>query len=369
MKHLIAKRMSKMESSGIRRIFDLAAKLKNPCNLSIGQPDFDTPEPVKQEAIKWIQAGFNKYTQTQGITELREEVAKKLRERNGITADAERVLITSGVMGGFYLACCVLFDPGDEVMMLDPYFVAYKQIVSLMGGRPVCVNTYPDFHPKAAAIKKAITEKTKAIIINSPNNPTGHVYRREDIKRIVEIAERNDILVISDEVYEPFVYAGEHVSPGSLSENVLTLNGFSKTASITGWRIGYAAGPAAIMEEMKKLQQYSFVCAPSFAQKAMVSTMDVDISAHIGRYRQRRDRLYDELHSLYPMKKPEGAFYLFPEARGESGAAFVEKAISKELLVIPGNAFSERDTHFRISYAAPEAQIERGIAILKELAR
>lgn len=368
MRHLIAKRMSRMENSGIRRVFDLAAKLKSPCNLSIGQPDFDTPEPVKQEAIRWIQAGFNKYTQTQGIPELREAVARKLRERNGIVTDAERVLITAGAMGGFYLACCVLFDQGDEVVMLDPYFVAYKHIVSLMGAKPAFVDTYPDFHPKAAAIKKAITGKTKAIIINSPNNPTGHVYRREDLKKVVEIAERNDILVISDEVYEPFVYAGEHVSPGSLSENVLTVNGFSKTASVTGWRIGYATGPKDVMEEMKKLQQYSFVCAPSFAQKAMVSTMGTDISGHVEQYRQRRDRLYEELRSLYPMKKPEGAFYLFPEVRGESGTSFVERAIQRELLVIPGGAFSERDTHFRISYAAPEAQIERGIAVLKELA-
>ena len=364
---MIAKRMGRVESSGIRKVFDLAARLKDPVDLSIGQPDFETPDPVKREAIKWINAGFNKYTQTQGIRELREAVAKRFKEKNDITTDSERVLITSGVMGGFYLACCVLCNPGDEFIMPDPYFVAYKHIIRLMGGKPVYVDTYPDFHPKPADIKKAITDKTKAIVLNSPNNPTGHVYPRSVLSKIAGIAERNEILIISDEIYEPYVYQGEHVSPGSMYDGVLTLNGFSKSCSITGWRIGYATGPQEIMNEMKKLQQYSFICAPSFAQKAMVKNMDVDISHYIERYKHQRDFLYKELKKHYPMPRPEGAFYLFPKAPGGTGTEFVQKAIENNLLVIPGNVFSEKDTHFRISYAAPDEQVKRAVEILNKL--
>lgn len=369
MRRMIAKRMGRMESSGIRRVFDLAARMKEPVDLSIGQPDFDTPEPVKKEAIRWINAGFNKYTMTQGIRELREAVAERLKRKNSIDTDPEGVLITSGVMGGFYLACCVLINHGDEVIIPDPYFVAYKQMVSFAGGKPIYVDTYPDFHPNPADIKKAITDKTKAIILNSPNNPTGHVYSRQVISKIAEIAERNELIIISDEIYEPFIYLGEHVSPGSMYDGVLTLNGFSKTCSITGWRIGYATGPLEIINEMKKLQQYSFICAPSFAQKAMVKTMDPDISHHIERYRQRRDFLYKELKEHYPMPRPEGAFYLFPKAPLGTGTEFAQKAIENNLLVIPGSVFSERDTHFRISYAAPEEQIKRGIEILNRLGK
>ncbi len=368
MKSMIAKRMGRMESSGIRKIFDLAANLKDPCNLSIGQPDFDTPDEVKKEAIHWIEQGFNKYTQTQGIKELRDAVVTRFKEKNNIITDSERVLITSGVMGGFYLACCVLIDPGDEVIIPDPYFVAYKHMVSIQGGKPVFVDTYPDFHPKAADIKKAITEKTKAIIINSPTNPTGQVYPKRVIKKITEIAERNEIMIISDEIYEPFIYDGEHESPGSLYDNVLTLNGFSKTASITGWRIGYATGPQEVMNEMKKLQQYSFVCASSFAQKTMAKHINLDISHHIDRYNARRDMLYDELSEQFEIAKPEGAFYMFPKVPWGTGSEFVAEAIKNNLLIIPGGVFSEKDTHFRISFAAPDEQVKKGIGILKKLA-
>ncbi|MBS3165284.1 pyridoxal phosphate-dependent aminotransferase [Candidatus Woesearchaeota archaeon] len=364
----LASRMDHIHSSGIRRVFDLAAKLKDPANLSIGQPDFPPPKQVLDAAADAIRGGFSAYTQTQGILELRQAVARKLKERNGIAADPENVLITSGVMGGITLAFTALIDPGDEFMMTDPFFLAYPHLVRLMEGVPVEVDTYPSFLPDIGRLKKALTERTKALVLNSPANPTGAVYPRSLVKKLAAFASSNDLLVISDEIYERFLYEGEHVSIGSLHEKTLTLNGFSKSHAVPGWRVGYATGPEELIAAMKKLQQYTFVCAPSFAQKALASTMDADIWEHVKHYREKRDRLCRELKG-FRFTKPEGAFYLFPEAPGGDASAFVERAIQRGVLVIPGNVFSHRDTHFRISFAAPDREIERGIAVLRELAQ
>lgn len=365
---MIAQRMNKIDSSGIRKVFNLAAQLKNPIDLSIGQPDFDVPQQIKQEAIKAINTGFNKYTQTEGILELRERVRQKLKEKNNIEVSRNNVLITSGVSGGIFLSFCALLDRGDEAIIFDPYFTMYKHLINFIEAVPIYINTYPNFSLNIDSVKKAITSKTKVIVLNSPGNPTGKTYSKEELEAIAKIAQKNDLVVISDEVYEEFMYDEKPFSLGSIYEKTITLNGFSKTYAMTGWRLGYAAGPAEIIEKMSKLQQYTFVCAPSFAQIAGIKALEYDVSEYILQYRQKRDLVYEGLKNHFKVEKSGGGFYIFPQVDGISASEFVEKAIAKKLLIIPGNVFSEQDTNFRLSFTASNETLKKGIEVLIELA-
>lgn len=364
---MIAYRMSKLDSSGIRKVFDLAQKMQNPVNLSIGQPDFDVPEEIKTEAIKAIKDGANKYTVTQGIIELRDGLLKRLQKERRV--NAESIMITSGVSGALTLAFMVLINPDDEVLIPDPAFVSYKHLTNFCGGKPVFVDTYPDFKLTAARIQPHITKKTKILVINSPANPTGAMCTSEELKEIAELARKHSLLVISDEIYHGYDYNQEFDSVGRYYEKTLVLDGFSKSFAMTGWRMGYAAGPTSIISEMIKLQQYTFVCAPSFAQYALTRSLGTDMSKHIASYQKKRNMMYDGLKDKYPMVKPGGAFYLFPQVPWGTDEEFVAAAIQKNLLIIPGNVFSERHTHFRISYAATDETIKRGVDILNNLAK
>jgi aspartate aminotransferase/aminotransferase len=367
---MISQRIKTIDASGIRQVFDLARNLKNPVNLSIGQPDFDIPEEVKLACFTAIKKGLNKYTPTQGILSLREKVTIKLEKENKIKASPEEVLITSGTSGGLYLALAVLLDPGEEVIIFDPYFVSYKHLTNFLGAVPRYINTYPHFSLSAEKVEEVLTPKTKAIIINSPANPTGRVYSQAEIEKIVQLAEKKGIFIISDEVYEKFVYDGVFFSPGSIYERTITLNGFSKAYAMTGWRIGYAAGPRLIIQEMAKLQQYTYVCAPAPVQYAALTALDYNLAPLIKNYKQKRDKVYQSLKNYFKITFPEGGFYLFPEVPQKTSAEeFVRKAIENNLLIIPGNVFSEQATHFRISYAASEEMIEQGVEILKNLAQ
>ncbi|MEW6096056.1 MAG: pyridoxal phosphate-dependent aminotransferase [bacterium] len=360
--------MNRIDSSGIRKVFNLAASLEKLINLSIGQPDFDVPQQIKQEAIKAINTGFNKYTKTEGISELRERVSQKLKDKNNINVSAEDILITCGVSGGLFLAFYALLDPQDEAIIFDPYFTMYKHLINFIDGVPIYINTYPTFNLNIDRVKESITEKTKLIVINSPGNPTGKTYSKKELESIAKIAKENDLVVISDEVYEEFMYEDEPFSIGSIYDKTVTLNGFSKTYGMTGWRVGYAAGPSEIIQQMGKLQQYSFVCAPSFAQFAAIKALECDVSKYIAEYRKKRDLIYEGLKNHFNVEKPSGGFYIFPQVDGMTATAFVEKAIAKNLLIIPGNVFSEQDTNFRLSFAASNETIERGIETLIELA-
>jgi len=360
--------MKTIDSSGIRKVFELAAKIENPINLSIGQPDFDIPEAIKQEAIKAIEQGFNRYTLTAGIPELRQQL-KTLLEKQKKTK-LEDIMMTSGVSGGLLLALMVLINPGDEVIFPDPYFVMYKHLTNLLGGVPKYLDTYPDFSLSAKKLAALITPKTKVLLLNTPNNPTGKVYTREELKQVLEVAQKHNILVISDEIYDQFTYSGDFVSPAELYDNVLLLGGFSKTYAMTGWRIGYAAGNAKIIAEMVKLQQYTFVCAPSFAQMATLKALDYDMSPYVADYRKKRDIMYEGLKDRFQVLKPEGAFYIFPQIpAGVDVDRFVEKAIEKKVLIIPGKVFSECNRGFRISFAASDETLKRGVEALNQLAK
>lgn len=383
-------RVRGIDASGIRKVFDLAAKLKDPINLSIGQPDFDVPEPIKQAAVKAIEDGFNRYTQTQGIAQLRDKLAAQLAQEfpatlaspaGGALGDDLGILITSGVSGGLLLALLTCVGPGDEVIIPDPYFVMYRHLVKLVGGTPVFVDTYPDFQPDVERIAKAITPRTKLLLFNSPSNPTGVVASPRVCEQVAQLCNERGVLLLSDEIYDEFCYEKVPTpgtskprcpSPASYSPNVLLMRGFSKTYAMTGWRLGYAVGPKPIVEQMTKLQQYSFVCAPSMTQIAGALALDVDMSPYVEAYRRKRDLVVERLSPHFELTTPGGAFYAFPkvpQSLKQTATQFVERAIERSVLIIPGNVFSAKDTHFRISYACSDDVLDRGLDVLVDLAR
>ncbi|MDY6914230.1 MAG: aminotransferase class I/II-fold pyridoxal phosphate-dependent enzyme [Planctomycetota bacterium] len=366
--HNIADRMRLLDASGIRKVFDLAAKMKDPINLSIGQPDFDTPAEVKDAAIAAIRSGRNKYTRTQGTAELRAAVASACQAEFGWD-DNRLYLITSGVSGALVLAMQVLVNPGDEVVFADPYFVMYSHLIHLAGGKCVLVDTYPDFRPDPQKFADAITDKTRMLIINSPANPTGCVYGRQELSDIAEIAAEKDLLVISDEIYNCFCYDEPFVSMASLYDNTLLMRGFSKSHAMTGWRLGWCTGPRPIIEKMTMLQQYSFVCAPSMAQAAGPVAMQTDMSQHVAAYKRKRDMVFQALSPAFGLIRPGGAFYAFVPAPGGDATGFVKRAIENNVLIIPGNVFSSKDTHFRLSYATGDESLAEGLDILTRLVK
>ncbi|MHC4425966.1 MAG: pyridoxal phosphate-dependent aminotransferase [Planctomycetota bacterium] len=370
MKKILADRTDKIDASGIRKVFALGASLEDPVNFSIGQPDFDVPEELREEAIKAIRAGQNKYSQTAGDDALKERIAEQVKNELGWENPA--VLVVNGVSGGLLLAFLALVNPDDEVIVPDPYFVMYKHLINMLGGKCVFVDSYPDFELPVEKIADAITSRTKMIILNSPCNPTGMVYSRQQVEALAEIAAEKDVLVMTDEIYEKFCYDGECPSIASCYEKSLVLGGFSKSHAMTGWRLGYVAAHESlkdVIEQMTKIQQYTFVCAPTPFQKAAIAALDYDVSDLVDAYRRKRDLLYDGLKDTFELVKPGGAFYAFVKAPGTAGATeFVEKAIASNVLIIPGNVFSEKDTHFRISYATTDEKIRQGVEILRSLA-
>ena len=254
------------------------------------------------------------------------------------------------------------------MIIFDPYFVMYKHLTTLAGGKPVFVDTYPDFRIDVDKVRAAITDRTKLILFNSPANPTGHVASEEEVRGLAELAAEKDIALLSDEIYRAFSDDGGFVSPAKFNDQTIVIDGFSKSHSLTGWRIGWAHGPRAIIQQMIKLQQFTFVCSPHPVQWAGVAAWDYDISDRVAEYRSKREFMQRELGRHYRIAPSGGAFYLFLEAPGGNGTEFVKQAIANNLLIIPGNVFSQRDTHFRISYAAEDATLRRGVEVLRRLA-
>jgi aminotransferase len=363
---LLAERSRQVEASGVRQIFELSKTLPDPIDLSIGQPDFDVPEPIKAAACAAIVAGRNGYTLTQGMGELRERLRAEVQRR--FPDQKREVLVTSGTSGGLFLAMLALVNPGDEVVTTDPYFVAYPNHVALVGGRMVLVDTYPDFRLDPQRIEAAITPRTKVVVFSTPANPTGVTIDAEAARQIVEITLRRRIIIVSDEIYRGFCYDHPPISPAQFGDNVLVVEGFGKTYGMTGWRLGWVHGPPQLVEEMAKLQQFTYVCAPSMVQWAALTALDTDMSALVQTYRRKRDLMVEGLRDCYELVVPQGAFYLFPRAPGGDATAFVQQAIRQQLLIIPGRVFSRKDTHFRLSYAAPDAVLQRGLTVLRRLA-
>jgi aspartate aminotransferase/aminotransferase len=363
----IAQRTEYFDSSGIRKVFDLARSMSDPINLSIGQPDFDVPEPIKAAAERAMRAGKNGYSPTQGIAELGEKLSERVKSQ--YNHPTRQLFVTSGTSGGLVLAVLALVNPGDEVIVFDPYFVMYKSLVGLVGGRAVLVDTYPDFRIDLDKVAAAMTRRTKAVLFNSPANPTGVTASLQETRGLAELCAERNVALVSDEIYNRFSYDQPFVSPARFNPDTLVIDGFSKTYGMTGWRLGFAHGPAEVIQQMIKLQQYTFVCAPQPVQWAGIAALDVDVQSHIDDYRRKRDMISAGLAEHYEFVRPAGAFYVFPKAPWGNGEEFVHRAIENKLLVIPGNIFSERNTHFRISYAAPDKTLQRGIEVLRKLAR
>jgi aspartate aminotransferase/aminotransferase len=359
--------MKLIDVSGIRKAFDTAKTMKDPINLSIGLPDFDVPDLVKEAAIHAIKAGRNAYTVTQGIPELRDRIQAAV-DAEFHHADRQ-VLITAGTSGALLLAICCVVDPGDELITFDPCFMMYRHLATLAGGRTVLVDTYPDFRIDAARVEKAITPRTKCVLVNSPVNPTGAVATPEEMQALAEVCRRRDVLLISDEVYRAFCYDRPFASPVTWNQDAVVVDGFSKSHGMTGWRLGFAHGPSRLIQEMAKLQQFSFVCAPSMAQYGGVTALDVDLTAQVAAYRRKRDMVVDLLADHFELAPPNGAFYAFPRAPWGTGTEFAAEAMKKNVLIIPGNVFSMRDTHFRLSYAVDDITLSRGLEVLRRMAQ
>lgn len=376
---LLSARTTDIDVSGIRRVFELGAKLKDPINLSIGQPDFPVPDVIKAAAIDAIRDDRNGYTLTQGVPELLARIRSHLNETVGWSlpsADHE-IMVTSGTSGGLLLAFMALLNPGDEAVIADPYFVVYPSLARMCDAKAVICDTYPDFRMTAERLEPCLTARTKLVLINSPGNPTGVVLTGAEMRDIAELCAARGVVLISDEIYDEFTFAdaleeGVCPSPARYTDDLLLIRGFGKTYGCTGWRLGYAAGPTWLIRQMMKLQQYTYVCAPSMAQFGVTKAFDVDMEPFVARYARRRDLVLSTLGAVTDVEKPGGAFYAFfrvPDHLGVTASEFVERAIARNVLVIPGNVFSRRDTHVRLSFAAPEEKLRAGLDILAELCR
>ncbi len=354
-----AKHIMDIESSGIRKCFDGAGP--GAVNLSIGQPDFDTPQHIKDAAIKAIEQGMTGYTPNLGVPELRAAICEKLRRENGINCTIDQVMVTSGASEALFLAIAAVTSPGDEVLMPDPGFVSYRPLTQAVGGRAVGVPLDDELKLSVDEVAERITPKTSAIILNSPSNPTGAVQSNREIKGLAELAEDKDIFLISDEVYEHFIYEGEHISPGRYSENVITINAVSKTYAMTGWRLGYLAAPLPAIDAMLKIHQYIQACASSISQAAALAALTGPqdcVREMRETFRRRRDMMVAGLKELgIDLVVPKGAFYLFP--RVGDGDDFAAKLSAAGVITVPGSAFGANGRpYIRISYATSDGNLQ-----------
>jgi aspartate aminotransferase len=361
-----ADRVQGIDISGIRKMFEGAGP--GAVNLGLGQPDFDTPAPIKEAAIRAIEEGFTGYTSGPGMPELREALSRKFRGENSIETSPEDIIVTSGASEALEIALAAFVNPGDEVLIADPGFVSYNALTELMGGHTTGIPLNDRLAIDPETVLELLSPKTKAIILNSPANPTGAVQTEAEMKAFADIADDHDIILISDEVYEHFIYEGKHVSPAAYSDNVVTVNAVSKTYSMTGWRLGYVAASAENIHQMLKVHQYVQACACSISQKAALAALGGPtdtVTAMREEFRQRRDILLEGLAELgMDCMKPAGAFYAFPEA--ESGTA--EKLIPAGVITVPGEAFGKNGAgHIRISYATSKENIRKALDIMRQV--
>lgn len=350
-----AKRCKSIQLSEIRKMFELTPA--NAINLSLGEPDFDTPENIRNAVKKGLDEGFTHYTSNNGILELREAVSCKLADENKVETGPENITVTVGASQALYISLQALVNKGDEVLIPDPGFLSYDAFVKLAEGKKIPVNLKEEneFRMTVDDVLDKITDKTKAIIMNSPSNPTGAVMKKEDIKGMAEIAEDHNIYLISDEVYEKIIYDGKHYSPGRYSENVITINAFSKTYAMTGFRIGYMAAKAEITEELLKVHQYNVACTSSLSQIAGLEALtgpQNSVEEMVSEFKRRRDLVVRRLNEMGILfKAPKGAFYVFPGV--SNSIEFVDEAIKAGVIIVNGASFGKcGENHFRISYAA-----------------
>ncbi len=378
-KNPISQRVRAIPTSGIRKYFDLVTSMEGVISLGVGEPDFVTPWHISEAGIYAVEKGYTMYTSNYGIIELREAIARHLRDRYGLAYNPNtEILVTSGSSEALDLAMRAILDPGQEVIIPDPSYVAYMPYTVLAGGKVVPVPTFveSDFKVRAADIEKKITERTKVLLLGYPNNPTGAVLDRADLEGIAELVKRDDLLVISDDIYDRLVYDGAHTCLAALPgmrEHTILVNGFSKAYAMTGWRIGYAAAPANIIEAMMKVHQYVMMCAPIMGQMAAVEALrngEPAVQKMVAEYDRRRKVIVEGLNNLgLDCFEPKGAFYAFPSIKstGLSSAEFVEKLLTEEkVAVIPGSVFGEcGEGYVRCCYAVALPDIEEALERIK----
>ncbi len=379
----LSQRVQSVPPSGIRRFFDIAATMKDVISLGIGEPDFVTPDVIRQAGIRSIEAGYTAYTSNSGTLELREAVAAQLNRLYGVQYDPENeVLITVGVSEAMQNAMLALIDPGDEVIIPEPCFVAYGPSVVFAGGTPVYVSTRVEdnFQVTADTIEGAITPRTKGILIGYPNNPTGAVMSRERLLDVARIAEKHNLLVFSDEIYDRLVYGTEHTCfaalPG-MHERTVIMGGFSKAYAMTGWRLGYLAAPAEITGAVRKIHQYAIMSAPTMSQHAALAAVEHaegDVQRMVGEYDRRRRVIVDGFRSIgLPTFEPQGAFYAFPRVDhlGLTSEEFAERLLlEQQVAVVPGDAFGPSGTGFvRACYATSMDKIEDALDRIERFVR
>lgn len=367
--NFISYRMKNIDTSEIRKVFDLASKIQNPINLSIGQPDYPVPEPVKNSLIKAINDNKNAYTPTQGIMPLREAISEKLYSENHFSAQPENIIISTGVASLIFLSFQSIFNEGDHILLIDPYFLIYEALAKY---HKLNIHFLDENFTKEDIehYKNHKDISLKAIIYSNPSNPTGKVFSREELTMLAELADTHGSIIIADELYEKLIYHGKHVSMGEIySDNILLFNGFSKSHAMTGLRVGYAAASeknASIINNIATLQQYSIVCSPQPAQWAAITALKTPLDNEISIMKERNKMVTEKLSGKIKFTNPEGAFYVFPQIPVD-GMKFSEEAIKKKLLIVPGNIFSRNNQTIRISYAQKNEILERGLEIFLNL--
>lgn len=385
MKVKFANRIEKLQASKTMALDVQAKKLQqqgiNVINLTAGEPDFETPSSIKQAGIQAIEQGYTRYTNPQGIEQLRAAVVKKLKRDNNLHVTSDEIVIGAGSKQVLYCALQVLCDKDDEVIIALPTYTTFIEQTKLAGGKPVLVPLQSPFKLTANDLKKAITAQTKIIILNSPANPTGALIEKEELEKIAELVVKHNLFVITDEIYEKFVYTGKHISIASLNKEIkkrtITINGVSKTYAMTGWRIGYAAGPKEIIQKMTALQSQLLSSVNTVAQKAAcfaLTEKQTDLQEMIHAFRERRDFLTKELAKIKEISfiQPEGAFYVFVSIekllgkKYQTASKWCEALLKKEhVAVVPGEAFYYPG-YFRLSFAASMEDLQEAVQRIKK---
>jgi aminotransferase len=385
----ISTKAASLKPSGIRKFFDIANETKDAISLGVGEPDFPTPENVRNAAIESIKAGKTQYTSNTGMPELRKLIARYIENTIGLTYNPlKEIMVTVGASEAIDIALRAILNEGDEVLLPEPSYVSYAPCVTLTGGVAKIIRTLAEneFRVKPEDLEAAITEKTKAVILPYPNNPTGGIMERADLEALVPIIKKHDLLVISDEIYSELTYGGDHSSIASIEdmrERTVVINGFSKAFAMTGWRLGYALAPQPIISQMLKIHQYAIMCAPTPSQYAAMEALRQGfedgfqaVKAMKAEYNKRRLFLLERLNGLgLSCFEPKGAFYVFPcvKSTGMTGEEFSLRLLNEQkVAVVPGSAFGDCGTDFiRISYAysikALETALNRIEAFIKSL--
>ncbi len=383
MRDFVSKKVRDIKPSGIRKFFDIASEIEGAISLGVGEPDFDTPWHIREEGIYSLEKGKTYYTSNSGLKELRLEIAKYNKRKYNIEYDGlNECLVTVGGSEAIDLAMRAIIEPGDEIIIVTPCYVSYEPCVTLAGGvvKTIALKNENEFRLTPKELEDAITDKSKAVIINFPNNPTGAIMEKSDLEKIANVVIEHDLLVISDEIYADLSYYGNHTSIASLDgmkERTIVVNGFSKAYSMTGWRLGYASGPEEIIRQMTKIHQFAIMCAPTNSQYAGIEALnngDEDVNIMREAYDERRRYVLYRLSEIgIPCFEPKGAFYVFPDVRqfGLSSEEFALRLLNeKKLVIVPGNAFGESGEGFmRISYAYSLDELKEALNRLEDFVK